>query len=358
MSAEDNSPSPNIQMNSSDNIPPNSNEQSEQALNNPTFNLEEKKCPKNQEINEQDPTNFNISFFLPKELCKNIEGDDEIIDNKNNNFFDSTEQINNDFNLNNDFEFSNNNNNNKYLEFNKNNNNLNKQSNKEAFINNNNENILEFNNNNNDELNNIWKRENYGNNYFSTNTNINNFFIQNNNNNTNQNNIQFNNNPIFNNMINPQNNQNLINNFPKMSNNYPLNVNVNSVNKQNNNYLMNNNEYSNYFSQNPFQHKNIQETQNNSNKQRKKKVIDEYTIEMFGRRGWICDLCNNFNYDTRKKCNRCHILKKPKKIEEYLLAEKNKSLAHKHFWHCKYCGNYNYAFRLICNRCQSKREVS
>lgn len=48
MSAEDNSPSPslNMQMNSSDNIPPNSNEQSEQALNNPTFNLEEKKMSK------------------------------------------------------------------------------------------------------------------------------------------------------------------------------------------------------------------------------------------------------------------------------------------------------------------------
>jgi hypothetical protein len=313
MSAENNSPSLNIQMNNSDNIPPNSFEQSEQALNNSNFNLEDKKSSKNQEVNEQDPNNFNISFFLPKELCKNIEGDDEVIDNKTNNMFESTEQINNDFNQNNDFEFSNNNNNNKYLEFNKNNNILNIQSNKEAFINNNNENILEFNNSNNDELNNIWKRESYGNNYFSTNTNINNFFIQNNNNNTNQNNIQFNNNPFFNNMIYQQNSQNLINNFNKMSNNYPLHGNVNGLNAQNNNYLMNNNEYSNYFSKNPFQHKNIQEAQNTTNKQRKKKVIDEYTIEMFGRRGWICDLCNNFNYDTRKKCNRCHILKKPKK---------------------------------------------
>ena len=89
-----------------------------------------------------------------------------------------------------------------------------------------------------------------------------------------------------------------------------------------------------------------------------KKVIDEYTIEMFGRRGWICDLCNNFNYDTRKKCNRCHILKKPKRIEDYLLFEKSKNFGHKQFWHCKYCGNYNYAFRLVCNRCQAKKEVA
>ena len=78
---------------------------------------------------------------------------------------------------------------------------------------------------------------------------------------------------------------------------------------------------------------------------------------MFGRRGWICELCNNFNYDTRKKCNRCHIVKKAKRIEDYLLAEKNKNLANKHFWYCKYCGNYNYAFRLECNRCQAKREI-
>ena len=46
-----------------------------------------------------------------------------------------------------------------------------------------------------------------------------------------------------------------------------------------------------------------------------------------------------------------------KRIEDYLLAEKNKHLAHKQFWHCNYCGNYNYAFRLVCNRCKAKREI-
>ena len=68
--------------------------------------------------------------------------------------------------------------------------------------------------------------------------------------------------------------------------------------------MMNNtNNYSNAFSQNEFQNKNIA-ANNNNNKQRKKKVIDEYTIEMFGRRGWICDLCNNFNYDTPNEYQR------------------------------------------------------
>ena len=121
---------------------------------------------------------------------------------------------------------------------------------------------------------------------------------------------------------------------------------------------MYNNGLSNFYLNNYLPNNTIKKNQNiNNNKQRKKKAIDEYTIEMFGRRGWICELCNNFNYDTRKKCNRCHIVKKAKRIEDYLLAEKNKNLANKHFWYCKYCGNYNYAFRLECNRCQAKREI-
>ena len=46
-------------------------------------------------------------------------------------------------------------------------------------------------------------------------------------------------------------------------------------------------------------------------------MTDEYITHMFGRRGWICDLCNNFNYLGRKKCNRYHMLMKPKKIDEF-----------------------------------------
>ena len=121
--------------------------------------------------------------------------------------------------------------------------------------------------------------------------------------------------------------------------------------------MMNYNEYNNFVQTNEFQSNNNQETKNNKKqKQMKKKVIDEYTLEMFGRRGWICTLCNNFNYDTRKKCNKCHIFKYPKKIVDYLQPKINTSMAHTHDWLCKYCGNYNYAFRLNCNRCQSLKE--
>ena len=95
---------------------------------------------------------------------------------------------------------------------------------------------------------------------------------------------------------------------------------------------------------------------------KKKKIDDEYTVEMFGRRGWICEGCNNFNYESRKKCNRCKIPKKPLKKTVILDNKGNKIIDnimntnHKDDWNCYNCGNVNYAFRLNCNRCQCKRE--
>ena len=83
---------------------------------------------------------------------------------------------------------------------------------------------------------------------------------------------------------------------------------------------------------------------------------------MFGRRGWICEECNNFNYDSRKKCNRCKIPKKPLKKTVILDNKGNKivehiiNVNHKDDWNCYNCGNVNYAFRLSCNRCQKKRD--
>lgn len=44
------------------------------------------------------------------------------------------------------------------------------------------------------------------------------------------------------------------------------------------------------------------------------KLNEQYVTEMYGRKGWICILCDNFNYITRKKCNKCGVQKTPKKI--------------------------------------------
>ena len=90
-----------------------------------------------------------------------------------------------------------------------------------------------------------------------------------------------------------------------------------------------------------------------------KKIIDDYTLEMFGRRGWICKECNNFNYEIRKKCNKCHINKKMKKLckTNNCFFEENKELQNGNNWLCNNCGNLNYSFRLICNRCKIKRGI-
>lgn len=109
---------------------------------------------------------------------------------------------------------------------------------------------------------------------------------------------------------------------------------------------------------------------NKKKKNKKKKINDEITVEMFGRRGWICEQCNNFNYESRNKCNRCGIPKQPKKIakpqknlkdEGEEISEdllKTNKCDRKGDWSCFNCKNLNFAFRLVCNRCQMKKEDS
>lgn len=87
-----------------------------------------------------------------------------------------------------------------------------------------------------------------------------------------------------------------------------------------------------------------------------KKEQEDYLIRMFGRTGWICTLCNNFNYETRYKCNRCGLQKKPKKLIElgnkkeiFIKCNKNGD------WLCNECQNLNYSFRKVCNRCKAPK---
>ena len=84
----------------------------------------------------------------------------------------------------------------------------------------------------------------------------------------------------------------------------------------------------------------------------------EYLVEMFGRKGWICKLCNNFNYEKRNKCNRCGIIKKPKNIIDLKSKIRHKEFNEKEInnkkgdWICLNCRNLNYSFRTFCNRCK------
>ena len=86
---------------------------------------------------------------------------------------------------------------------------------------------------------------------------------------------------------------------------------------------------------------------------------DEYSIKMFGKNGWICVLCNNFNYQARVRCNRCKSLKNPKKIVNTKSKIKNDFNSNNDVkdWICSKCQNLNYSFRTICNRCKEAKIV-
>ncbi len=169
-------------------------------------------------------------------------------------------------------------------------------------------------------------------------------------------------NSIDNNQINT--NINLINDM-QIQNNLSNNHFQNKINKgnnknkgkSNNTMMMINNNFP-IFSQN-----------NNSNK----------NLEMFGKKGWICNYCNNFNYENRSKCNRCKIGKNNQKNKNQQkinvnFKKKNTQISNQNNqndlllkqkfservgdWFCFKCKNLNFSFRTICNRCQLSKEDS
>ena len=54
---------------------------------------------------------------------------------------------------------------------------------------------------------------------------------------------------------------------------------------------------------------------------------EDYIIKMFGKFGWICSICNNFNFESRCICNRCKAVKAPKTKEE--IEEQKKEIKEK-----------------------------
>ena len=296
----------------------------------------------NQEkINEQSEfNNFNISFFLPKELKEKIEDEEKpTVKEETNNGEQENYSVKNNSNsnnligeLNNSINLPINNNYNNFVNtiLNERKDNSATQINNFNFIN-----INDFNNNTN------LINKNSNNLFTNGNDNQNTFTKQN---------IPFLNANIF---IPPIMYQN-INNF--------YNFQINNYNPNNNfifNYNQNQSKYNycpNFYYENNKMNKNGAQ---NIKIKKNKKIIDDYTLEMFGRKGWICQECNNFNYETRKKCNKCHINKKMKKLSKnYNSAfEENKELNNGNDWTCSNCGNLNYSFRLMCNRCKIKRDI-
>jgi len=236
----------------------------------------------NREKDESETNNLDISFFLSKDLKEKIEGGEEPINNKeielcSNNYF-----------------------------FNKNNINLPKGS----YICKNVNNSFIKNNQNLNEVNKV-------NSYSPINTiNINKFNI---NNNFFHRYISNNGNNIF-----PQYNDI----FDRTQSQFNFNLLQNALNESNNKSFLNKNFinpinlYYNQINYN-FQFPSSDEQKNNKFNKNKNllkyqptRIIDNFTLEMFGKKGWICQFCSNFNYATRKKCNRCHNKKQAKKIKK------------------------------------------
>ena len=96
-----------------------------------------------------------------------------------------------------------------------------------------------------------------------------------------------------------------------------------------------------------------------------KEINYEYIFEKFGKRGWECEKCNNFNFETRNICNRCELPKCPKSLEQIKIENEQKSLERKKQplieregdWKCPKCHNLNFAFRNSCNKCKISKDV-
>ena len=85
MKSENNSPSNDFQITNQNNNPLYNHNQTKNISKIPSNDLEEQNIIEKKEGDEQnDFINFNISFFLPNYLCKNIEEGEENYDNKNN----------------------------------------------------------------------------------------------------------------------------------------------------------------------------------------------------------------------------------------------------------------------------------
>jgi len=154
-------------------------------------------------------------------------------------------------------------------------------------------------------------------------------------------------------------NNNDLNQFNNLFVNKGMNFNFNCLNKSNNYnndlFTINNNINNTKIKTNEFITKISDESSKinkyiNSIKENNELNLDESPIIMFGRKGWVCKLCKNFNYETRTKCNRCGIVKITKKgIKNNQNRNKRKE-----DWICVHCSNLNYSFRTVCNRCKKK----
>jgi len=121
-------------------------------------------------------------------------------------------------------------------------------------------------------------------------------------------------------------------------------------------------------------------------------VVDDYWTVLNGKSGWVCFNCANFNYESRRKCNRCDKYRSPsiigiknyefenlmrnmfikKQQEEYnkrikietlkndqerdLNKYKNSISQREGEWTCFKCSNENNSYNRSCFKCSSIKD--
>lgn len=99
----------------------------------------------------------------------------------------------------------------------------------------------------------------------------------------------------------------------------------------------------------------------NQKSKRKHNEDNKYTTQMFGRRGWVCDQCYNFNYERRNQCNRCklpkiakqlHVENKEMQMNNTKTFDTNCNNLSQYDWLCSFCFNFNFFFSQTCDKCK------
>jgi hypothetical protein len=178
-------------------------------------------------------------------------------------------------------------------------------------------------------------------------------------------------------------NQRLFTSFGKrIGSGYNFNFNLNPS------FFNNSATYSNKLNQLPLQNysSNLLNYNNTSLNQ-----INDQNVNMYGKCGWVCSFCKNFNFESnyilnfklvRIKCNRCGKTKNEVTCKEAVIVNNNIKVNENQVpststinntnsqkkkkpfvervgdWNCFKCKNLNFSFRVVCNRCQLSKKDS